>query len=199
LGVERLRRKISSDLHDDIGSTLSSINIYSELAKHEEDNKPYIETIQQHTKSIINNLDDLVWSINPRNDTISILADRMRAFAEPFLAAKNIACDFVVDIPDEESTLSLDRRQHVYLLFKEMVNNVVKHSQCSYCRIQFIQKGKHVYLSVRDNGRGFNVTNNHTSRNGLHNLNERTRQLKGHLLVESSPGKGTELQLDMQL
>lgn len=95
LRVERLRRKISSDLHDDIGSTLSSINIYSEIAKKEKENAFYLETIQLHTQNIISNLDDLVWSINPKNDTVSILAARMKSFAEPFLAAKNIACDFV--------------------------------------------------------------------------------------------------------
>jgi signal transduction histidine kinase len=154
LRVERLRRKISSDLHDDIGSTLSSINIYSEIAKKEKENAFYLETIQLHTQNIISNLDDLVWSINPKNDTVSGLAGRISSFAEPLLAAKNIACDFVMDINDPNLAISLEQRQHIYLSFKEMVNNVVKHSKCRHCHITFSQKGKRLCLSVKDDGKG---------------------------------------------
>jgi signal transduction histidine kinase/ligand-binding sensor domain-containing protein len=199
LRVERLRRKISSDLHDDIGSTLSSINIYSELAKKEKNNGPYIETIQQHTQNIIGNLDDLVWSINPKNDTISVLAERMKSFAEPFLTAKNIACNFVEDVHDTTLAISLEQRQHIYLAFKEMVNNVVKHSDCRNCQIQFLQKGKQLFLSVMDDGKGFNIKTNNNHRNGLKNLSERAKQLRGVFLVESIPGEGSKVKLEIRL
>ena len=85
LKVEQIRRSISSDLHDDIGATLSSINIYTELAKRQDDNREFLNLIQDNTREIIGKLDDLVWSINPKNDSAEQLINRMRSFSEPLL------------------------------------------------------------------------------------------------------------------
>ncbi len=92
--MERMRRKISNDLHDDIGSTLSSINVYSQLAKSDRDNGAYIDTIQTSAVTIINSLDDLVWNINPQNDLLEQLVARMQLFALPLLREKGIECNF---------------------------------------------------------------------------------------------------------
>ncbi|HLL44206.1 MAG TPA: ATP-binding protein, partial [Segetibacter sp.] len=116
------------------------------------------------------------------------------------LAAKNIACDFVMDINDPNLAISLEQRQHIYLSFKEMINNVVKHSKCRHCHITFWQKGKRLCLSVKDDGKGFNIkSNNNNHRNGLANLAHRAKQLNGAFLVESMPGEGTEVKLDLHL
>ncbi|HWB25926.1 MAG TPA: ATP-binding protein [Chitinophagaceae bacterium] len=193
LKIERIRRKISNDLHDDIGSTLSSINVYSELAKRDDDNKEYVNTIQQNTVAIINNLDDLVWNINPKNDILENLVNRMRLFAEPLLTENNIECIFTVNAENIHITITPDLRTNIYLLFKEMINNVIKHSGCTICDIDVTQKGKLFGLTVKDNGRGFNqaVINRH--RNGLHNMQQRTTDIKGKIIINSLPGSGTEI------
>ncbi|MBA2762386.1 MAG: hypothetical protein H0U39_10600, partial [Segetibacter sp.] len=197
LKVEKMRRRISSDLHDDIGSTLSSINIYSNLAKEEKDNIFYIDTIQQYTQNIIGNLDDLVWSINPKNDGIATMADRMRSFAEPVLAAKGIRCKFTDDVNDHLK-LTLEQRNSLFLGYKEMVNNVLKHSKCSNCTINFSTKGKSVSIVVEDDGEGFSVPNLNGKRNGLKNLDYRAKQLKGNFIIKSEDGKGTRAELQIR-
>lgn len=187
--VERIRRKIASDLHDDIGSTLSSINVYSEIAKNEDDNKEYIATIQQNTVSIINNLDDLVWNINPKNDLLENMVVRMRQFAEPLLAEKGIECTFSITSDNLQASITPDARTNIYLLFKEAVNNTVKHSYATACTINILQKGKWLTLTVADNGKGFDSKLVNKHRNGLHNMRQRAADIKGPWPLTVRPGK----------
>jgi len=199
LKVERVRRKIASDLHDDIGSTLSSINVYSEIAKKEDDNKEYITTIQQNTVSIINNLDDLVWNINPKNDVLENMIARMRQFAEPLLAEKGIECTFSVDADNLQASVTPDVRTNIYLLFKEAVNNTVKHSNSTTCAISISQRGRSLSLSVADNGKGFDSTLINKHRNGLHNMRQRAADIKAVLSINSILGQGTVVTITSQL
>ncbi|MCW3080304.1 sensor histidine kinase [Segetibacter sp.] len=193
LKLEKFRRKISSDLHDDIGATLSSINIYSELAKSEKDNRSYLDSIQQNTLSTINSLDDLVWSINPKNDSIEILIERMRFFAVPFLEARKIRCEFLSDKEPEDSEISLEQRASLYLAFKEMINNVVKHAESTFCSVKIIQKGRSFSIEVKDNGKGFSIEKINGHRNGLKNLRERAKENNGRFEIISKPGQGAAL------
>ncbi|MDB5250749.1 MAG: hypothetical protein JWQ40_5143 [Segetibacter sp.] len=190
LKVEKMRRKISTDLHDDIGATLSSINIYSELAKNEKDNKHYLSAIQQYTLSTINNLDDLVWSINQKNDTVEMLVERMRSLAESFLKSKNIVCEFNNEYEKSTAEISLEQRSSLYFAFKEMINNIVKHSNATHCTIKIIQKRKSFCMEVKDNGRGFDIGKINHHRHGLINLKERAKEINGHLEIVTSPGQG---------
>jgi signal transduction histidine kinase len=199
LKIERIRRKISSDLHDDIGSTLSSINVYSQLAKTGAGGSEYINNIQSNTVDIINNLDDLVWNINPRNDTIEHLLHRMQLFALPLFQEKNIEFNFRIKHHDKDAPVSPDIRAHIYMLFKEMVNNVIKHSSCSICNIYFIQKGRAVRLMVKDNGKGFDIQIINRHRNGLYNMQQRVKDLNGTIAINSSPGNGTEIKIDCRI
>lgn len=193
LKIEGVRRKIATDLHDDIGSTLSSINVYSELAKRDDDNKEYINTIQQSTVSIINNLDDLVWNINPRNDVLDNMLTRMNLFAEPLLTEQNIECIFKVNVDNLQTTIEPQLRTNIYLLFKEMINNVVKHAAATICTINITQKGKIFTLQVKDNGKGFDNKLINRHRNGLNNMQQRADDIKGEIIINSMPGKGTEI------
>jgi len=199
LKVERVRRKIASDLHDDIGSTLSSINVYSEIAKKEDDNKEYIATIQQNTLSIINNLDDLVWNINPKNDVLENMIARMRQFAEPLLTEKGIECTFNIDADNLQTAISPDVRTNIYLLFKEAVNNTIKHSNCTVCRISISQKGRLLTLAVADNGKGFDSALINKHRNGLYNMQQRAADINAVLAVSSTLAQGTVVTLTSQL
>ena len=135
LKVERIRRSISGDLHDDIGATLSSMIIYTNLARSEKDHEYYLDLIDQNAKEVIGKLDDLVWSINPKNDTCEQLINRMRLHAEPLLNAAGIRLNFTVNPAVLQLKLDLFVKNNVYLLFKEIVNNVVKHSVAANCYI----------------------------------------------------------------
>jgi len=191
LKVETLRKKISKDLHDDIGSTLSSINIYSELAKKEKNNDVYLNTIQQHTQTIISSLDDLVWSINPKNDTIEILVEKLRSFAEPFLNAAKIKTQFTTQIENNNLLLTLTQKTNLYLACKEMVNNVVKHSGADYCQVSIVQAGRTIEMEVKDNGKGFMPERINNGRNGLRNLKTRAEELNGEFVLSTHPGSGS--------
>ncbi len=197
--IERIRRKISNDLHDDIGSTLSSINVYSQLAKSGTDNLEYINTIQTNAVSVINNLDDLVWNINPKNDALENVINRMRLFALPIFTEKGIECVFKVKADNGQILVAPNVRADIYMLFKEMVNNVIKHSGCTVCCIFIIQKGKRFGLVVKDDGRGFNMKNINPHRNGLRIMAERAKDIKGSIIIASTPGSGTQIRVKARL
>jgi signal transduction histidine kinase len=196
LKIETVRRKISGDLHDDIGSTLSSINVYSQLAKTGAKDNEYINTIQTNAVEIINSLDDLVWNINPRNDTLEQLLLRMQLFALPLVQQKGMECVFKIKAAGTGEIIPPDTRANIYLLFKEMINNTVKHSGGTACHVNFIQKGNIFRLSVKDNGRGFDPDSINRRRNGLNNMQQRAKDVRGKLTIKSSPGNGTEITVD---
>ena len=192
LRVELIRRNISSDLHDDIGATLSSVNFYINLAQTEKNNTEYLHLIKQNVAHVINNLDDLVWSINPKNDTTEQLLHRMHDYAFPLLKAAGIQCHFTHEPGLAELKLDLMTKQNLYLLFKEMVNNVAKHAQGSNCFIQLIHQHGKLHLSVTDDGKGFDpALKKH--RNGLFTMQERARKLKGQMEICSSEKQGSRV------
>ena len=191
LRVEKLRRKISTDLHDDIGATLSSLNIYTELAKKDRHNDVHFTAIQQHSNEVITKLDELVWSINPKNDNFEQLVNRMHSYAGPLLQAKNIS--YRVNHGDDilKEKLPVQVKQNLYLVFKELVNNVVKHSFATHCLVDLSCRDNKIYLMVVDNGRGFDMARLPAGRNGIINMEERVEKMKGRLQIESSSEKGT--------
>lgn len=191
--VEKIRRNISHDLHDEIGSTLSSINIYSELAKKEKENEEYIVLIQNNVKEVITKLDDLVWSINPKNDSFAQLISRMQLFAEPLMANSHIAYSFERSEELLNMNLSVELKRNLYLLFKEIINNVAKHSNAQKCVVRIAYKTSNVMLEVKDDGIGFDQSVYKKGRTGLNSLFERTTQMKGKLKIRSAIGKGTNI------
>jgi signal transduction histidine kinase len=196
LKVESIRRNISSDLHDDIGATLSSINIYTELAKRQDDNKEFLNLIQENTREIIGKLDDLVWSINPKNDSCEQLINRMRSFSEPLLSGANI--NYKITTGDDLHKLKLDTgiKRNVYLIFKETINNVAKHSKSKNCTVDIYYQNKRLYIQIADDGVGFDEANYNKGRNGLKNIQDRARQIKANIKIDSVKNRGTKVQLE---
>lgn len=193
LKVERIRRSISGDLHDDIGATLSSMIIYTNLARSEKDHEYYLDLIDQNAKEVIGKLDDLVWSINPKNDTCEQLINRMRLHAEPLLNAAGIRLNFTVNPAVLQLKLDLFVKNNVYLLFKEIVNNVVKHSGAANCYINIEGTKSRFKIIVKDDGKGFEPTQVKANRNGLINMQERVRNMHGEIHVKSAVEKGTSV------
>lgn len=200
LEMEKVRRRIARDLHDDMGSTLSTINILSEMAKMKvtvdaQKTEEYITKISDNSSRMMEAMDDIVWSINPMNDSMQKIAARMREFATGVLEAKNIDFTFRVDEQVNDLKLDMEKRRDFFLLFKEAVNNLAKYSQCKHASIDIsVMKGM-LIMSVKDDGIGFNVLEA-DSGNGLSNMKKRAQSLRGKLVIESVANKGTTVSLE---
>src|SRR5436190_14971713 len=127
--LQIIRNKIANDLHDDIGSTLSSINIFAELAKKQsKEVSPLLDQIGEHAHRMLDSMADIVWTINPENDNFEKIIIRMRAFAYELLGAKDIEFEFNADESTGKLKLPMTVRKNLYLIFKEAANNMAKYS-----------------------------------------------------------------------
>lgn len=193
-----VRQKISSNLHDDIGSTLSSINMYSQIAQLQPQDKTYINTIQENTQEVLGKLDDIVWATNPKNDKLKSVTERMDMFARPLLQSQNIIFTFDHDQAVESAKISEASRQNLFLIFKEAINNVAKYANCKNCKVKLSLQNKMIHCSITDDGIGFDSALP-TARNGLLNMKLRATELKGKLQITSKPGAGTSINLQLPL
>ena len=201
--IQKLRNKIASDLHDDVGSTLSSISIMSDLLQSQLDNssrsEQMIRTIGANAHTMLDSMDDIIWSVNPANDKFQNLALRVREYAIPLFEMKNIR--FSIDAPEEMNALQMpmDVRRNLYLIAKEAVNNLVKYSHASQADISFGYAYNALTMSVKDNGQGFDLENAKRNRNGLVNMRQRAEQIRGTLTINSEIGKGTCVTLQVKI
>lgn len=203
LGMERVRTRIARDLHDDMGSTLSTINILSEMAKMKVQQdaaktSEYLGKISDNSSRMMEAMDDIVWSINPMNDSMQRITARMREFATGVLEARNIDFTFRVDEEVQDLKLDMEARRDFFLLFKEAVNNLAKYSQCKHAAIDISIRKERLIMKIMDDGIGFDVQHADGG-NGLFNMKKRAQSLSGNLTIESKPGHGTRVVLDVPL
>jgi signal transduction histidine kinase/ligand-binding sensor domain-containing protein len=200
LALELLRNKISTDLHDDIGSTLSSISILSEVAARgdEKKSKRILGEINERSYQLMEKMDDIVWSISSKNDTVGNLFARIQQFAATVLEAKDI--DYEVNVPERIKGIKLDmqRRQNIYLILKESINNLIKYSCCTKTCIEAGYENNLLRIEITDNGNGFDMKTIHYG-NGLLNMKKRADAMKGTFLIVSTPGTGTRVILSVQI
>jgi len=196
--LQAIRNNIASDLHDDIGSTLNSISIYSEVAKQQAGKEiPALDLIGTNSRKIIENMSDIVWTINPENDSFEKIIVRMRSFAHYILKAKNIEYTFEVDEKLNSIVLPMQDRKNLYLVFKEAITNLVKYSCASRVTILLKQENSNILLRVRDNGIGI-PDNPETQGNGLINMRRRAEEINASLNIISSNGEGTGIELTLR-
>lgn len=197
--ISRIRNKIASDLHDDLGATLSSISIMSELVNLQIKDQapevtPLLEKIGSSSRNMIASVNDMVWAINPQNDSFENIVKRMRAFASEILSVKDIAFHFDIDPQLLSSKLKMEYRRHFYLIYKEAVNNIAKYSHAASTFVKIGNQGITLEMTIRDDGMGFEPAKV-KSGNGLINMTQRARAMNAHFSIESIPGKGTTLHL----
>lgn len=202
LAEQRLRNKIARDLHDDIGSTLSGIKLFSSmaqtrLAEERSGAINIIERIGERSEKMIDAMSDIVWSINPANDTIENMLVRMKQYAAEMMEPKNLGYHFSVDEKVAKTKIGLETRKDIYLIFKESINNAVKHSNCKNIEVQMNIRRKHLILTVADDGVGFDVTLLNGSGNGLRNFRERAKTIGATVSIISQREKGTTIQLNV--
>lgn len=190
----QIRKKIASDLHDDIGSTLSSISIMSELLQSRLDDSPNSEEmlrkIGKNARNMLESMDDIIWSVNPQNDSFNNIIVRIREYAFPLLEPLDVKLSIIV--PDNVTSLkvSMDMRRNLFLIAKEAVNNMAKYSGCTEAKIEFYFSHSVLKMTVTDNGKGFD-TSKESTRNGLRNMKYRGEKVGGKVTISSDIGQGT--------
>ncbi len=200
--MERMRSRLSRDLHDDIGSTLSSINILSHTAQThldstiDEKTKLTLEKINERCQRLLDSMGDIIWNINPGNDTMEEVMSRMREYASTLLEAKHI--DYTFNFPDDamECKLSMEVKKNMYLIFKEAINNLSKYSNCTKAFLSLTINEKNINLKIEDNGRGFKE-DEIVHRGGLRNMQHRAEEIGGVFKIESTINEGTKIELTM--
>jgi signal transduction histidine kinase len=202
LAVEKIRNKVARDLHDDMGSTLSTINILSAMAKSKLNNdavktSEYISKISENSQRMMEAMDDIVWSIKPANDSMQRIAARMREFATSVLEAKNIEPEFIFDEKVYDVKLDMEARRDFFLVFKEAVNNAAKYSNATHVTVRLATEEKMLLMNVTDNGAGFDVPAAAMAGNGLGNMQKRADALNAKLVIQSQPGNGTIVKLSV--
>jgi ligand-binding sensor domain-containing protein len=199
VAMERVRNRIAADLHDDIGSTLSSISVFSRLAEEElGESAPgaasILRRIGASSQGVMESLDDIVWMIRPGNDSLEVITSRIREYATAMFEARGIRFTLSMPAGLDEMRMSLEDRRQLYLIIKEAVNNIVKHSSCSFARIAIAVHKKDLVVTIQDDGHGFD-SSLHLPGNGIANMRERASAMGGHLTVESGTGGGTIINL----
>jgi two-component system sensor histidine kinase UhpB len=197
--LQSMRNSIADDLHDDIGSTLSSISIMSELAKAKSpEASSLLASIGESTISIQENMSDIVWAIKSENDSFENVLQRMNQFASDILDAKNIALDFISDEALSISRLTMKQRKNLYLFFKEVINNAAKHSDAKKISVHIFPKGHHVEMIIKDNGKGFDTSQTFHG-NGMSTLKKRADELQGYFNIQSQIKEGTVVELKFKI
>lgn len=201
--LERVRKRIATDLHDDIGSSLTQISILSEVVRRQIDpnDSPVtqpLSMIANASRELVDSMSDIVWAINPQKDHLSDLSQRMRRFASDSLTACNIEFGFRAPETEEDIPLGANLRREFFLIFKEGVNNMVKHSACTKAQIEFCVMQNQLILEMSDNGKGFD-TAGESDGHGLMSMRERSKSLAAELAVVSRNGSGTTITLKVPL
>ena len=198
LKLERMRTAISSDLHDEVGASLTSISLFSEIIRQPgsspEKKEEYLERIGERSRESIEKMGDIIWSINPQNDNLLEMLVRMKNYATEVSELADITVHWTESSDLIHSHLSMEDRKNVYLFFKEAVNNAMKHSGAKNIRLSLITSGRKINLSIKDDGKGFDASGIKPG-NGLRNLERRAALLNGTCTINSQKNIGTETSL----
>jgi signal transduction histidine kinase len=195
--LEKERSRIAKDIHDDLGGSLTQIKLLFELTQMRRAQPEKVESLGAEgltaTRRIIKSLDEIVWAVNPRNDSLPHLIEYLGQFAVEFLSRANIRCR--VDLPagPPEWDLSPEARHSLFLVVKETLNNIVCHARANevWLRIKVIDSFLHI--TIEDDGRGFAGTPVNGSADGLLNIRQRMQELGGQSRIESKTGTGTSV------
>jgi signal transduction histidine kinase len=211
--LERERARIAKDIHDDLGASLTRIAMLTQSAskelQHPEVASAHLKRIYGTARELTRAMDEIVWAVNPRHDTLDSVATYLSRFAQDFLEATSVRCRLQMPVRLPTWALSAELRHNLFLAFKEALHNVVKHAQASEVRISLAPQSSSFTLSVADNGRGFAEKNaaaqtelvgdRLSAGNGLENMRRRMEEVGGSCLLETVPGKGTTVSFIVEL
>ena len=195
---ERVRKQTAIDFHDELGHRLTRISLLTEIVKRKlgdgyHDVKPLLRKISENSIQLYDGTKDFIWAIDPQNDSLYELLIRLKDFGDEIFNDTNI--DFLVkgiSIELEKTSLSTDMKRHLTLIFKEGMNNALKHSKSKKVSLESKIAGDEIEITLEDDGSGFRI-DEETGGNGIKNMIRRAEKIQGHLHIDSEPGKGTRI------
>ena len=190
LEVERLRTKIASDLHDDVGTTLSRISLISQLIKENiepEKIKENLNDIGILCKDALTTMSDIVWSMDSRNDNIQSMINRIKDSCSSILPTAEIKYSFNIENIDLNKTIKADIRKSIYLIAKEAINNIINHSNASNVSIEIKNDGNIFSMMISDDG-NWEKSNSKLTGHGLRNMKTRAEEIGGHVEIKNNVG-----------
>lgn len=199
LAMERLRARIATDLHDDLGAGLTQVSLYSELIRRASEPQvaAWAERVGEQARSLSEGMRDIIWAVDPQRESWDALELRMKDHAAELLSPHGIA--FVMNSAGPRAvTLSAEIRRNVLFVFKEAIHNAVRHARCRRIEVQCRLSPRRLRLTIRDDGQGFDLTRL-VPGNGLRNLQRRAAEMGAVAKVDSAPGLGTTVELDVPL
>jgi signal transduction histidine kinase len=197
--LERERTRISQDMHDDVGASLTRISMMSDLVKNRTDvgggAREWLGKISDTSRGLMEEMNQIIWALNPKNDNLEGLVAYIRRFAFEYLEPTTLICVF--DPPEElpDRGLSVEVRRNVYLVAREAIHNVFRHAGATKIRINLEVNDHGFRISIRDDGKGFDPGRRDFPGNGLINMKKRMHDIGGEFLIHSHPGEGTEIEL----
>lgn len=200
LEIQNIRLNIANDLHDEIGSNLSSISVDSQLLLNncslDETQQELTTFISKTAKETVETMRDIIWFINPNNDFGEDMINKMKETAAKLLAG--IKWSFYSDPNVKLEEFNLENRRNIYLIYKEALNNIIRHSNSLTCSIELNQTATNILLKVKDEGSGFDEKST-IENNGLRSIKRRASKMNGKIKIETEVGKGTSVILSVPL
>ncbi len=193
--IEQERARVAHNLHDDLGSALTEVNMLTTLVKSPttsaEEKQHYLGELSETARRMVTSLDEIVWAVNPRNDTIASLASYFGSYAQRFLDIAAVSCglDIAQDLP--EHPLDPKFRQELFFAFKEALTNVVRHAHATQVWLRISVRNDLLTVEVSDNGRGFDTNSHRAGDDGIANMEERLKSLGGECKITSNSREGT--------
>jgi len=209
--LERERTRIAQDLHDEMGAKLCRISFLSEHARRGDlppgELQDQITSISDASREVLHSLDEIVWAVNPQNDTLEHVASYIGQYAQEYFQMTGIQCE--LDIPTQlpPHPLSSQMRHHLFLATHEALTNILKHSGATRARISMVFNNAAFEIIISDDGRGFNSpaieaksgSPAAASGDGLSNMHRRLADIGGHCRIESTPGRGANIRFVISL
>ncbi len=197
LAIEKLKSKLAADLHDNIGSGLTEISILSELAVREKSSsdkkdQQNFNKVSEKARELVDGMSEIVWMINPKHDTLHELFVRLKnSYSE---LCTNLGISFKINNLNKLKNvrLTMEHKQNIFLIFKEAINNSLKHGDSSKINLDAELKGEIIKLTLTDDGTGFDQWEESFG-NGIKNMKQRAKNINGRILIDSQKGKGTKI------
>jgi len=194
IALDKLKSNIAADLHDNVGAGLTEISILSEIASNEIEKpslaKKHLGQISELSRELVESMSDIVWVVNPKRDSLYDLIVRLKDSYGEVLGQMGISLVTYNLEKLENIKLPIERRQNLYLIFKEALNNSIKHSGCTIVKIEFTIRGNKLTMSLTDNGKGFDEKKESLGE-GIKNIMKRAEKIKGKLTINSDYKNGT--------
>jgi len=201
--IESERTRVARDLHDELGAGLTEVGLLGSLANTSavdtDSRNRYLNQITQTARSLVTSLDEIVWAVNPHYDSVGSLVSYFSLYAESFLSLAAISCRLRVPEKMFDSPLDSKQRHDVFCVFREALNNVVRHSRASEVKIIFETTAESLSLSVVDNGCGFEFVPDSPGKDGLAGIRQRIQELEGICEINSQLGLGTTVKICLPL